>query len=48
MSAARAAVAPPTVGAGPDREIFADYCKGCGICAAECPRGAMIIEELQS
>ncbi len=48
VSAARAAGAPPTVGAGPDREIFADYCKGCGICAAECPRGAMIIEELQS
>jgi putative selenate reductase YgfK subunit len=22
-----------------------DYCKGCGICAEECPRGAIILEE---
>jgi len=22
-----------------------DYCKGCGICAEECPRGAVILEE---
>lgn len=22
-----------------------DYCKGCGICAEECPRGAIVIEE---
>jgi 2-oxoacid:acceptor oxidoreductase delta subunit (pyruvate/2-ketoisovalerate family) len=22
-----------------------DYCKGCGICAEECPRGAVAIEE---
>lgn len=24
-------------------EIDLDYCKGCGICAAECPRGAMVM-----
>ncbi len=34
--------------AGPAREINSDYCKGCGICVAECPRCAMIIEEQQS
>ncbi len=22
-----------------------DYCKGCGVCAEECPRGAIILEE---
>jgi NADPH-dependent glutamate synthase beta subunit-like oxidoreductase len=30
---------------GPARDINADYCKGCGICVAECPRCAMIIKE---
>ncbi len=25
-------------------EIDLDYCKGCGICAAECPRGAISME----
>ncbi|NQU65134.1 MAG: FAD-dependent oxidoreductase [SAR324 cluster bacterium] len=27
------------------RSINLDYCKGCGICVEECPRGAMVIEE---
>ena len=27
------------------RRIDLDYCKGCGVCVAECPRSAMIIEE---
>ena len=22
-----------------------DYCKGCGVCAEECPRGAVTLEE---
>jgi Pyruvate/2-oxoacid:ferredoxin oxidoreductase delta subunit len=22
-----------------------DHCKGCGICAVECPRSAMMLEE---
>jgi Pyruvate/2-oxoacid:ferredoxin oxidoreductase delta subunit len=22
-----------------------DYCKGCGVCAVECPRSAIILEE---
>jgi 2-oxoacid:acceptor oxidoreductase delta subunit (pyruvate/2-ketoisovalerate family) len=26
-------------------EIDYDYCKGCGICFAECPRGAILLEE---
>jgi 2-oxoacid:acceptor oxidoreductase delta subunit (pyruvate/2-ketoisovalerate family) len=25
--------------------IAYDYCKGCGLCAAECPRAAMAMEE---
>jgi NADPH-dependent glutamate synthase beta subunit-like oxidoreductase len=33
------------VGTGPyDYEIDLDYCKGCGICAAECPCGAIEME----
>jgi Pyruvate/2-oxoacid:ferredoxin oxidoreductase delta subunit len=30
---------------GNTRDINTDYCKGCGICAAECPRGVMTLEE---
>jgi 2-oxoacid:acceptor oxidoreductase delta subunit (pyruvate/2-ketoisovalerate family) len=30
---------------GKDRRIDYDYCKGCGLCAAECPRNAMVLEE---
>ena len=29
------------------RRIDMDYCKGCGICVAECPRGAMTLEEAE-
>jgi NADPH-dependent glutamate synthase beta subunit-like oxidoreductase len=29
----------------PGRHIDYDYCKGCGICVVECPRGAMVLEE---
>jgi NADPH-dependent glutamate synthase beta subunit-like oxidoreductase/Pyruvate/2-oxoacid:ferredoxin oxidoreductase delta subunit len=29
----------------PYYEIYYDYCKGCGICAAECPRRAITMEE---
>lgn len=28
-----------------NRRIDFDYCKGCGVCVAECPRSAMVIEE---
>ncbi|NJD61747.1 MAG: hypothetical protein FIA93_03410, partial [Deltaproteobacteria bacterium] len=28
------------------REIDYDYCKGCGVCVAECPRNAMVLEEM--
>jgi NADPH-dependent glutamate synthase beta subunit-like oxidoreductase len=28
-----------------ERLIDYDYCKGCGICVAECPRNAMILQE---
>ncbi len=28
-------------GAGYD--IALDYCKGCGVCVAECPRGAIVM-----
>ncbi|MBW1864131.1 MAG: 4Fe-4S binding protein [Deltaproteobacteria bacterium] len=27
------------------RRIDMDYCKGCGVCVVECPRGAMTLEE---
>ena len=27
-----------------DRQINPDYCKGCGLCAAECPRSAVMME----
>jgi Pyruvate/2-oxoacid:ferredoxin oxidoreductase delta subunit len=23
-----------------------DYCKGCGICASQCPRGVVFMKEL--
>ncbi len=26
-----------------EMEIDLDYCKGCGICAAECPKGAIVM-----
>lgn len=29
----------------PGYDIDFDYCKGCGICVAECPRAAMVMEE---
>jgi NADPH-dependent glutamate synthase beta subunit-like oxidoreductase/Pyruvate/2-oxoacid:ferredoxin oxidoreductase delta subunit len=28
------------------RRIDMDYCKGCGVCVEECPRGAMTLEEM--
>jgi pyruvate ferredoxin oxidoreductase delta subunit len=28
-----------------DRHINYDYCKGCGVCAQECPRHAVIMGE---
>jgi Pyruvate/2-oxoacid:ferredoxin oxidoreductase delta subunit len=27
------------------RHINLDYCKGCGLCVAECPRNAMALKE---
>jgi len=30
---------------GIERRIELDYCKGCGICVAECPRRAMVMEQ---
>lgn len=38
-----------TPGKGPVYEFKYDYCKGCGICAAECPSGAiqMVPEQLE-
>jgi Pyruvate/2-oxoacid:ferredoxin oxidoreductase delta subunit len=27
------------------RTINLDYCKGCGLCVAECPRNAMALKE---
>ena len=29
-------------------EIDLRYCKGCGLCAAECPRGAMAMSREES
>jgi len=29
----------------PGRHIDYDHCKGCGLCVAECPRNAMVLEE---
>jgi len=23
--------------------VASEYCKGCGLCAAECPRGALVM-----
>ena len=34
-------VLPPTGMAGLRYEVNLEYCKGCGICAAECPCGAI-------
>jgi NADPH-dependent glutamate synthase beta subunit-like oxidoreductase len=44
-------VGPPAEGDPPWRPSRApnlDYCKGCGICAIECPRGALVMEEASS
>jgi Pyruvate/2-oxoacid:ferredoxin oxidoreductase delta subunit len=30
------------------RHINLDYCKGCGICDYECPRGIITMEEVSS
>ncbi|MCK4472424.1 MAG: 4Fe-4S binding protein, partial [Anaerolineae bacterium] len=40
-------LSPPTFGGdeGGGYEINYDYCKGCGICAEECPRYAISVEE---
>ncbi|MBI4607758.1 MAG: 4Fe-4S binding protein [Candidatus Rokubacteria bacterium] len=24
-------------------EVLGEYCKGCGLCARECPRGALVM-----
>jgi Pyruvate/2-oxoacid:ferredoxin oxidoreductase delta subunit len=26
-------------------EVKTDYCKGCGLCVAECPTGSIIMRE---
>jgi Pyruvate/2-oxoacid:ferredoxin oxidoreductase delta subunit len=36
------------LGPGQRYEINLDYCKGCGICAAECPCGAITMLEEQT
>jgi Pyruvate/2-oxoacid:ferredoxin oxidoreductase delta subunit len=28
------------------RHIDHDYCKGCGICSHECPRGVITMEDM--
>ena len=38
-------LSPPTFRGDGGYEINYDYCKGCGICAEECPRYAISIEE---
>lgn len=48
VSAARATGQALADESGPDRTVDPQYCKGCGICIEECPRGAMEIEELES
>ena len=25
--------------------VLSDYCKGCGVCVAECPTGSMLMQE---
>lgn len=29
----------------PEIQIDMDYCKGCGVCAEECPRKAIVMEK---
>jgi NADPH-dependent glutamate synthase beta subunit-like oxidoreductase len=36
------------LGPGKRYQIDLDYCKGCGICAAECPCGAIVMEPEQT
>ena len=36
------------LGQGKRYQIDLDYCKGCGICAAECPCGAIVMEPEQT
>jgi Pyruvate/2-oxoacid:ferredoxin oxidoreductase delta subunit len=36
------------LGPGQRFHIDLDYCKGCGICAAECPCGAIIMTPEQT
>lgn len=33
----------PDMAVTPDFEINYDYCKGCGICARQCPFGALVM-----
>jgi NADPH-dependent glutamate synthase beta subunit-like oxidoreductase len=30
-------------GLRPTYQVLAEYCKGCGLCASECPRGALVM-----
>ncbi len=41
---AHAPGAPP--GSGPFYFVLDQYCKGCGLCVTECPRGAVRLEEV--
>lgn len=46
VSVRRVGPIPPSLGWGAQAyEVDYDYCKGCGICAEECPREAIAIEE---